>query len=534
MAKQILYKENARQALQEGIEIMVEAVAVTLGPRGRNVVIEKPYGLPQIINDGVSIAKEVTLQDNMQNTGVCLVRQAALKTNEVAGDGTTTSTVLAHAIIREGMKNLAAGASPISLKIGIDLGTKFIIQKINDVAKPVENLTSIAQVGALSAGNDAEVGSMIAEALGKVGKDGIIYLEEGKSTTTELDIAEGLMFEKGFISPYFVNQADKREVIFENPYVLVTDKNITLVQQELIPLLEQVKGTNRPLLIIADDIGQEALATLVLNNLRGTLQVAAVRAPGFGGAKKSFLQDIAILTNSTLVTEDTGLTLKNIKLASFGEANKVTITEKTTSIISLDSSEAVATQCEVLRKQMNASDNESERQAFQDRIAKLSSGVARIKVGALTETEMKEKKLRLEDAINATKAAIDEGVVPGGGTVFIHLSELLKTWAKNNLSGDELIGAYIIADAITYPLMRIAKNAGKNGSIIMEELLQNSINMGYDALNERVIDMFEGGIIDPAKVSRSSLQNAASISSMILTTECVVVEASKPKSKIKE
>jgi chaperonin GroEL len=527
VAKQILYKEEARRALEEGIDIMVEAVAVTLGPRGRNVVIEKKYGLPQIINDGVSIAKEVVLNNNMQNTGVCLVRQAALKTNEVAGDGTTTSTVLAHAIIREGMKHLAAGASPISLKIGIDLATKFVIQKINDIAKPVENLTSIAQVAALSAGNDSEVGNMIADALGKVGKDGIISLEEGKSTTTELDIAEGLMFEKGFISPYFINQPDKREVIFENPYILITDKKITLVQQELIPILEQIKGTNRPLLIIADNIAQEALATLVLNNLRGTLNIASVRAPSFGDLRKFLLQDIAVLTGSTLITEDTGLTLKNVKLTSFGEAKKVIITENSTSIITTTTSEQITTHCEMLRKQMNLCDGPYEKQQFQDRIAKLSGGVAVIKVGAITETEMKEKKLRLEDAINATKAAIDEGVVPGGGTLFIHLSGLLKTWAKNNLYGDELIGAFIIADAITYPFHRIAKNAGKNGHIIIDALLQESLQTGYDALNENIIDMFESGIIDPAKVTRSSLQNAASISSMILTTECVIVENRK-------
>tara|TARA_B110000902_G_scaffold28633_1_gene31000 strand:- start:3246 stop:4844 length:1599 start_codon:yes stop_codon:yes gene_type:complete len=532
MAKYILYKEEARCALEQGIDIMVEAVAVTLGPRGRNVVIEKKSGLPQIINDGVSIAKEVILNDNMQNTGVCLVRQAALKTNEVAGDGTTTATVLAHGIIREGIKNLAAGASPISLKIGIDLATKFVIQKINDIAKPVANLTSISQVAALSAGNDEEVGKMIAEALGRVGKDGIISLEEGKSTETVLDIAEGLMFEKGFISPYFVNQSDKREVIFENPYVLVTDKKISLVQQELIPILEQVKGTNRPLLIIADDIAQEALATLVLNHLRGTLNVVGVRAPSFGGLRKAILQDIAVLTNSTLITEDTGFSLKNVKLASFGEAKKVIITENSTSIISNTSGETLITHCEMLRKQMALSDISYEKEQFQDRIAKLSGGVAVIKVGAITETEMKEKKLRLEDAINATKAAIDEGVVPGGGTLFVHLSILLKTWAKNNLSGDELIGAYILADAITSPLLRIAKNAGKNGRIIIEDLSQQPIHMGYDALNEEIVDMFEAGIIDPAKVTRSSLQNAVSIASMILTTECVIVEKRTSNSKV--
>ena len=527
--KQILYKEYARQAIESGIEIMVEAVAVTLGPRGRNVVIEKSYGLPYIINDGVSIAKEVTLQDHMQNTGICLVRQAALKTNQVAGDGTTTSTVLAHALIREGMKNLIAGVNPVSLKVGMTLATKFAINCINDFAQPVQDLTTIAQVASLSAGNDDQVGAMIAEALEKVGKDGIISLEEGKSTITELEIAEGLTFEKGYISPYFVNVPEKREVVFENPYIFILDKKITLVQQELMPILELIKGTMKPLVIIADDVAQDALSTLVLNNLRGTIQVAAVRAPGFGALKKSLLQDIGVLTDGTVVTEETGLSLKNLKLSYFGTAKKVTITENSTSIISLNTSEAVDSHCERLRKLVTITDDSYEKQQLQDRVAKLRGGVAVMKVGAITETEMKEKKLRLEDSINATKAALDEGIVPGGGTVLIHTSSLLKTWAKNNLVGEELRGALIIANALIAPLLRIAHNSGKNGPLLVEEILQNSFSIGYDALNGEIVDMYKIGIIDPAKVTRSSLQNAVSIASMVLTTECMIVEAGKTK-----
>lgn len=533
MGKQILYKEEARRALEEGIGIMVEAVAVTLGPRGRNVVIEKKYGLPQIINDGVTIAKEVVLNDHMQNTGVCLVRQAALKTNEVAGDGTTTSTVLAHAIICEGMKNLAAGVNPIALKLGMDLATKFLVQKINEFSKPVETLTHISQVASLSAGNDCEVGKMISDAVKKVGKDGIISLEEGKSTKTELVITEGLRFEKGFISPYFINQSDRREVCFENPYILLTDKKITLVQQELIPILEQVKGINRPLLIIADDIAQEVLSTLVLNNLRGTLNVASVRAPSFGGLRKAMLQDISVLTNSTLVTEETGIMFKHITIAAFGQAQKVIVTENCTSIITSNKSKEITTYCESLRSQLRYCSVPYEQEQIQDRIAQLSGGVAVIKVGAITETEMKEKKLRLEDAINATKAAIDEGLVAGGGSLFIYLSELVKNWAKGNLEGDELVGAYIISNALKYPLSRIVKNAGKNGGIIIDRVMHRKTKgdyktplwrRGYDVVQEEVVDMFHAGIIDPAKVTRSALQNAVSISSMILTTECVIVE----------
>jgi len=505
----------------------VEAVAVTLGPRGRNVVLEKQFGSPQIINDGVTIAKEIELENPVENTGVALIRQAASKTNEVAGDGTTTSTVLAYAIVQEGMKNVAAGANPITLKIGIEKATKYIIEQINEVARPIENMEAIAQVASVSAGNDDTVGSMIANALEKVGRDGIISLEEGKSTTTELEVTEGMRFEKGFVSPYFVNRPEKQEVVLENPYILITDKKISLVKQDLIPILEQITPTNRSLLIIAEDYEKEVLATLVLNKLRGIINLAAVRAPAFGQMRKATLEDITILTNGQLITEDAGFTLKSTTLDLLGEARRVIITKNSTTIINEGTEEQVKIQCENLRKRINLTDDSYEKEKLQDRIAKLSGGVAVLKVGALTETEMKEKKLRLEDAINATRAAVEEGIVPGGGATFAHLSENVKNWAKNNLKEEELLGALIIARAIETPLKRIVENGGKNGALVVNTLQEQDFETGYDAFDETFVNMYDKGIIDPAKVTRTTLQNASSIASMILTTECLVVKNKK-------
>ena len=527
MSKKILYQDNARKALEKGMKIMVEAVAVTLGPRGRNVVLEKQFGSPQIINDGVTIAKEIELENPVENTGVALIRQAASKTNEVAGDGTTTSTVLAYAIVQEGMKNVAAGANPITLKIGIEKATKYIIEQINEVARPIENMEAISQVASVSAGNDDTVGSMIANALEKVGRDGIISLEEGKSTTTELDVTEGMRFEKGFVSPYFVNRPEKQEVVLENPYILITDKKISLVKQDLIPILEQITPTNRSLLIIAEDYEKEVLATLVLNKLRGIINLAAVRAPAFGQMRKATLEDITILTNGQLITEDAGFTLKSTTLDLLGEARRVIITKNSTTIINEGTEEQVKIQCENLRKRINLTDDSYEKEKLQDRIAKLSGGVAVLKVGALTETEMKEKKLRLEDAINATRAAVEEGIVPGGGATFAHLSENVKNWAKNNLKEEELLGALIIARAIETPLKRIVENGGKNGALVVNTLQEQDFETGYDAFDETFVNMYEKGIIDPAKVTRTTLQNASSIASMILTTECLVVKNKK-------
>lgn len=527
MTKKILYQEKARQALERGMGIMAEAVAVTLGPKGRNVVLDKKFGSPQIINDGVTIAKEVELADHIENTGVSLLRQAASKTNDVAGDGTTTATVLAYAIVKQGMKNVAAGANPISLKIGIEKAVKFVTSQILEYSRPIEDNQAIAQVASISAGNDIEVGEMIAGALEKVGRDGIISLEEGKGTSTELEITEGMRFEKGFISPYFVTNPERMEVEYENCYILATDKKITLVQQDLIPILEKIAPTKQPLLIIAEDVEKEALATLVLNKLRGIVNVVAVRAPGFGDFRKALLEDIAILTGGTLITEDTGFKLENIELSLLGTARKIIIKKDSTTIVSEGNSQAIQIRCEQLRKQISSSDSSYEKEKLQDRIAKLSGGIAVIKVGAVTETEMKEKKLRLEDAINATRAAVEEGIVPGGGTILVHLAESLKIWAKANLKDDELIGALIIARSIIEPLKRIGENAGKNGVVILEAVQEKDFQFGYNAATNEFGNMFDFGVVDPAKVTRSALQNAASIASMILTTECIVVDNDK-------
>ncbi len=521
--KKILYKEEARRALIEGMAIMVEAVACTIGPKGRNVVLEKKYGSPQIINDGVTIAREIELLDNIQNTGVSLIRQAAAKTNDVAGDGTTTATVLAYAIVSEGMKNLTAGANPISLKIGLEKALQFLISQIYDYSIPVEDLIAISQVASISSGNDLEIGQMIANALDKVGKDGIISLEEGKSTFIELEISEGMRFDKGFISPYFITNPERMEVIYENPFILITDKKITLVKQDLIPILEQVARVKRPLLIISADVEKEALTTLILNKLRNVVNVVAVRAPSFGQRRKPILQDIAILTEGQVISEDQGLTLENVTLNQLGQARRIIITKDTTTIINEGTQKVVEEHCEQLRKQIKVTDDSYEKEQLQDRIAKLSGGVAVIKVGASTETEMKDKKLRLEDAINATRAAVEEGIVPGGGTTFVHISESLRQWSKANLREDELIGALILAKAINAPLRRIVENAGKNSSIIIEQVENANFNIGYNAADDLYGDMYQLGIVDPAKVTRSALQNATSIAAMILTTECIVV-----------
>ena len=528
MSKKILYQDNARRALERGMEIMVEAVSVTLGPKGRNVVLEKSYGSPQIVNDGVTIAKEIKLEDHIENTGVSLIRQAAAKTNDVAGDGTTTATVLAHAMVKQGMKNVAAGANPIAIKRGIEKGAQFVVTQIAEYSRPVEDTKSITQVASISAGNDEETGQMIADAIDKVGREGVISLEEGKSTITELEITEGMCFEKGFVSPYFVTDTDRMEVLQENPYILITDKKITLVQQELVPVLELVAKTSRPLMIVADDFEKEALATLILNKLRGIVNAVAIRAPGFGELRKLMLQDIAVLTGGTVITQDAGLSLENIQLNLLGQARRVIVTKDTTTIVGDGLEvETIKTRCEQLRKQINVADTAYEKEKLQDRIAKLSGGIAVIRVGAVTETEMKDKKLRLEDAINATRAAVEEGIVPGGGTTLTHLSENLISWSKNNLRDDELIGSLIVSRAIVAPLRRIAENAGINGAVIIEEVQEQEFEVGYNAATNRFGNMYEEGVVDPAKVTRSGLQNATSIASMILTTECIIVDEEK-------
>ncbi|MEM9543329.1 MAG: chaperonin GroEL [Cyanobacteria bacterium P01_E01_bin.42] len=523
MAKSIIYNEEARRALEKGIDLLAEAVAITLGPKGRNVVLEKKFGAPQIINDGVTIAKEIELDDHIENTGVSLIRQAASKTNDVAGDGTTTATVLAHAMVKAGLKNVAAGANPIAIKRGVDKATEFLVSEIAAKSREIADSKAIAQVGAISAGNDMEVGEMIASAMDKVGKEGVISLEEGKSMTTELEITEGMRFDKGYISPYFVTDTERMEAVFEEPYLLITDKKIALVQ-DLVPVLEQVARSGKPLIIIAEDIEKEALATLVVNRLRGVLNVAAVKAPGFGDRRKQMLEDIAVLTGGQVITEDAGLKLDNAKLEDLGTARRLVITKDNSTIVAEGNEDGVKARCEQIRRQIDETESSYDKEKLQERLAKLSGGVAVVKVGAATETEMKDKKLRLEDAINATKAAVEEGIVPGGGTTLGHLSPALETWANGNLQNEELTGANIVIRALTAPLMRIAENAGQNGAVIAERLKEKDFNIGYNAANGEFVDMFEAGIVDPAKVTRSALQNAASIAGMVLTTECIVVD----------
>jgi chaperonin GroEL len=523
MAKSIIYNDEARRALERGIDILAEAVAVTLGPKGRNVVLEKKFGAPQIINDGITIAKEIELDDHIENTGVSLIRQAASKTNDVAGDGTTTATVLAHAIVKEGLRNVAAGANPISIKRGIDKATEFLVARIAEHAKPVVDSKAIAQVGAISAGNDEEVGQMIANAMDKVGKEGVISLEEGKSMTTELEITEGMRFDKGYISPYFVTDPERMEAVMDDPLILITDKKINLVQ-DLVPVLEQVARQGKPLVIIAEDIEKEALATLVVNRLRGVLNVAAVKAPGFGDRRKAMLEDIAVLTGGQVISEDAGLKLETTKVESLGKARRITITKDNTTIVAEGNEAGVKARVEQIRRQIEETESSYDKEKLQERLAKLAGGVAVIKVGAATETEMKDRKLRLEDAINATKAAVEEGIVPGGGTTYAHLAPQLEEWANANLKNEELTGGLIVARALPAPLKRIAENAGQNGAVVAERVKEKDFNVGFNAANNEYTDMIAAGIVDPAKVTRSALQNAASIAGMVLTTECIVVD----------
>ena len=523
MAKSIIYNDEARRALEKGIDLLAEAVAVTLGPKGRNVVLEKKFGAPQIVNDGVTIAKEIELEDHIENTGVSLIRQAASKTNDVAGDGTTTATVLAHAIVKEGLRNVAAGANPIAIKRGIDKAIEFLVGKIKEQAQPVGDSKAIAQVGTISAGNDQEVGDMIALAMDKVGKEGVISLEEGKSMTTELEITEGMRFDKGYISPYFVTDTERMEAALEEPLILITDKKINLVQ-DLVPVLEQVARQGKPLVIIAEDIEKEALATLVVNRLRGVLNVAAIKAPGFGDRRKQMLEDIAVLTGGQVISEDAGLKLETTTVEMLGTARRINITKDNTTIVAEGNEAGVKSRCEQIRRQIEATESSYDQEKLQERLAKLSGGVAVIKVGAATETEMKDRKLRLEDAINATKAAVEEGIVPGGGTTLAHLVPGLEEWAKANLKDEALTGATIVARALTAPLKRIAENAGQNGAVVAERVKEKDFSTGYNAATNEFVNMFDAGIVDPAKVTRSALQNAASIAGMVLTTECIVVD----------
>ena len=520
--KEILYDDDARKALAKGMNILAQAVSVTLGPKGKNVVLDKKFGLPQIVNDGISIAKEIELKNRFENTGVALIRQATSKTNDVAGDGTTTATVLAYSIVKEGMKHLSAGYNPILIKMGIEKACGFLVNKISEYSKPVTNLNDIVNIASISAGNNQIIGEIIAEAIKKVGREGLISLEEGELTKTHLEVTEGMEFDKGFMSSYFVTNNMQMEIYQDNPLILLTDKKISIVQQELVPLLEQVATAKRSLLIIADDIGKEALSTLIINKLKGIVDVVAVRAPAFGDRRKAFLEDIAILTGGQVISSDLGLTLDKVNLEMMGSARRVIISKDRTRIISEKNNKSVELRCNQIIKQIEAINNDYEKEKLQERLSKLSGGVAVIKIGAVTEAEMKDTKLRFEDALNATRAAIEEGIVPGGGATLVHLSEKLIVWANEFLASEELIGAKILARALSLPLYTIVKNTGLNGNIVVEQIRKTDFAIGYDANTATLVDMYQAGIIDPAKVTRSAIQNSSSIASMILTTECMI------------
>nr|CRF40213.1 60-kDa chaperonin [Laurencia snackeyi] len=525
MSKNILYCDDARMALQYGMDILLKAVSVTLGPKGRNVVLDKQMAPPQIINDGITIAKEIELQNVVYNTGISLIRQAASKTNDVAGDGTTTATVLAHAIVRQGLKNVSSGSSAIMIKKGIDRAVEFLVDKISQYSRPVRNSLDIMHIATVSSGNDYQVGEIITEAIQKVGKEGIISLEEGNSTYTEIEIKQGMKFDKGFISPYFVTNASNMEVIQENAYVLITDQKITLIQEELLPIMEKVAKTGNSLLVIADDVEKEALATMIVNKLRGLVDIVAVRAPGFGDRRRSLLEDIAIFTSGQVITKEVGLSLDKLSLSSLGFAKKICVVKDSTTIVAHGDKERLISRCAQIRKQLELANNDYEKEKLQERLAKLSSGVAIIKVGAVTELEMKDKKLRLEDAINATRAAIEEGIVPGGGSTYVHLSKALGQWAVEHLVGDQLIGALILQKALLHPMLKIVENSGNSGPVVVEKVKNSNFPTGYNVNQSLITDMYKAGIIDSSKVARSALQNASSIASIILTTECLIVNS---------
>lgn len=523
MAKEIKFSEDARRAMLRGVDALANAVKVTLGPKGRNVVLEKKFGSPLITNDGVSIAKEIELEDAFENMGAQLVKEVATKTNDVAGDGTTTATVLAQAMIREGLKNVTAGANPMVIRKGIEKAVKAAVEELKVISKPIEGKQSIAQVASISSADD-EVGQLIAEAMEKVGNDGVITVEESKGFVTELEVVEGMQFDRGYVSPYMITDTDKMEAVLDNPYILITDKKIASIQ-EILPVLEKVVQSGKQLLIIAEDVEGEAQATLVVNKLRGTFTCVAVKAPGFGDRRKAMLQDIAALTGGQVITEELGLELKSTGVESLGSARQVRITKETTIIVdgSGNSSDIVA-RVNQIRAQLEETTSDFDREKLQERLAKLSGGVAVIKVGAATETELKERKLRIEDALNSTRAAVEEGIVSGGGTALINV---YKAVAAVKAEGDEQTGVNIVLRSLEEPLRTIAANAGQEGSVIVERLKNEPIGVGYNAATGAWVNMFEAGIVDPAKVTRSALQNAASVAAMFLTTEAVV--ADKPE-----
>lgn len=524
MVKDIKFAEDARSAMLRGVDVLANTVKVTLGPKGRNVVLEKAFGSPLITNDGVTIAKEIELEDHFENMGAKLVAEVASKTNDIAGDGTTTATVLTQAIVREGLKNVTAGANPVGIRRGIELATKAAVEELHRISRPVESKEAIAQVAAISSGS-AEVGELIAEAMEKVGNDGVITIEESKGIETELDVVEGMQFDRGYLSQYMVTDNDKMIATLDNPFILITDKKVSNIQ-EIIPLLEQIVQQGRALLIIADDVDGEALPTLVLNKLRGTFNVVAVKAPGFGDRRKAMLEDIAVLTGAQVITEDLGLELKDATLAQLGTAGKVVVSKDSTTIVEgAGSKELIVNRVALIRAQAQDTTSDFDREKLHERLAKLSGGVAVIKVGAATETELKEKKLRIEDALNATRAAVEEGIVSGGGTALVNVQKVVDTL---ELEGDLATGAKIVSRSLEEPLRQIAENAGLEGSVIVARLKSEEKGIGYNAATDEWVNMIEAGIVDPTKVTRSALQNAASVSALLLTTEAVVADKPAP------
>ena len=520
MAKEIKYGIEARKALEEGVNKLANTVRVTIGPKGRNVVLDKSYGAPLITNDGVTIAKDIELEDAFENMGAQLVKEVAAKTNDVAGDGTTTATVLAQAMINEGMKNLAAGANPIVLRKGMKKATDCAVDAIAHMSEKVTGKDQIAKVAAISAG-DEEVGQMVADAMEKVSNDGVITIEESKTMKTELDLVEGMQFDRGYISAYMATDMDKMEAVLDNPYILITDKKISNIQ-EILPVLEQIVQSGSKLLIIAEDVEGEALTTLIVNKLRGTFNVVAVKAPGYGDRRKEMLQDIAILTGGQVISEELGFDLKETTMDQLGRAKSVKVQKENTVIVDgCGDKNAIADRVGQIKKAIEETTSDFDREKLQERLAKLAGGVAVIRVGAATETEMKEAKLRMEDALNATKAAVEEGIIGGGGSAYIHVSKKVKEFAET-LEGDEKTGAKIILKALEAPLAQIAKNAGLEGAVIVNKVRESEVGTGFDAYNETYVDMVEKGILDPAKVTRSALQNATSVASTLLTTESVV------------
>ncbi len=529
MAKQLLYSDDARRKILRGVEQLAAAVKVTLGPKGRNVIIDKKFGSPTITKDGVTVAKEIDLEDAFENMGAQMVKEVAEKTSEIAGDGTTTATVLAESIYREGLKNVTAGSNPMELKRGIEKAVAKIVEELGKLSTPIKDKKEIAQVASIAANSDTNIGELIAEAMDKVGKDGVITVEEAKSTATTLEVVEGMQFDQGYLSPYFVTDAERMEVLLEDVYILIYEKKISSIK-DILPLLEKIARVGKPLLIIAEEVDGEALATLVVNKIRGTFVACAVKAPGYGDRRKAMLEDIAILTGGKALTEDLGIKLENVDIEDLGRAKKVKIDKENSTIVEgAGKNAAINARIAQLKKQIEDTDSDYDKEKLQERLAKLAGGVAVINVGAATETEMKEKKARVEDALHATRAATQEGIVPGGGVALIRTIPALD---KLKLEGDEKIGANIVKRAIEEPLRQIAQNAGLEGSVVVQRIKQEKTNIGYDVSQDTYVDMLEAGVIDPTKVTRSALQNAASIAALLLTTETLIADKPEKEDKM--